>query len=318
VGSIVAGLASSHAFAFIEPEQWDEFREMNRQLLFRRRGVVPPVQGGVHDETLAGNRAGYAHIRGGLDRLRSLLAELRPDALIVIGDDQDENLGPANVPQLAVHVGAGFTLASPLATSPVPYAVHRELATALLEQGVREGFDIASLGSFEDDELRSHAHAQVLADMLPDGDVPVVLVFMNAIHSPAIQPWRCRQFGELLARVVRDRPDGERVAVYASGGWSHFTAGYPWASYRGPHEHGAIDAEFDRDILRLLECGRGRELAELSDIDLLDHGEIELRAWIALVGALGDRPTDFIEYQPFHRALMGMAVAAWTPEQEGV
>ncbi|MFC7655306.1 hypothetical protein ACFQV8_00925 [Pseudonocardia benzenivorans] len=115
-------------------------------------------------------------------------------------------------------------------------------------------------------------------------------------------------------RVAQSRPEGERIAIYASGGWSHFTAGYPWAAYRGPHTHGAIDTAFDREVLQLLEDGEGRKLAELNDADLLEHGEIELRAWIALVGALGDRPADFIVYEPFHRALMGMAVAAWTPQ----
>ncbi|SFL30938.1 hypothetical protein [Geodermatophilus ruber] len=314
MGSIVAGLASSHAFAFMEPQRWDDFRERNRQILHRRSGVLPPVQDGVHDETLAMNREGYARIRGGLDRLRTVLADRRPDVLVVIGDDQDENFSTANVPQLAVHVGTSFTLANPLATSEVPYPVHRELATALLEQGVREGFDIASLGSFENDELRSHAHAQVLADLLPRADLPVVLVFLNAVHHPAVEPWRCEQFGQLLARVVRARPAGERVAVYASGGWSHFTAGYPWAAYRGPRTHGAIDTDFDRVVLDLVERGEGHTLARLTDADLLEHGEIELRAWIALLGALGAEPAAFVEYQPFYRAMMGMAVAAWTPE----
>jgi hypothetical protein len=317
VGEIVAGLASSHAFAFMPPERWDEFREQNRRLLYERRGVAAPVQDGVRVETLAANLRGYARIRGGLDRLRSLLTQQRPDALVVIGDDQDENFDASNVPQLAVHVGEEFTLAGPLATGAATHRVHRGLATALLEQGVREGFDIARLGSFPNGELRSHAHTQVLADMLPRADIPVVLVFLNAIHHPAVPPWRCAQFGQLLARVVRDRPEGERVAVYASGGWSHFTAGYPWDAYRGPHTHGAIDAAFDHVVRELVEEGDGGRLGELTDTDLLEHGQVELRAWIALIGALGDLPADFVEYQTFYRAMMGMAVAAWTPEPVG-
>ncbi|NMH97349.1 extradiol ring-cleavage dioxygenase [Pseudonocardia acidicola] len=313
MGTIVAGLASSHAFAFMEPEHWDEFRERNRQMLFQRSGILPPVQDGVHHESLAENRERFSMIRGGLDQLRAVLTLRQPDAMVVIGDDQDENFTAANVPQLAVHVGSAFQLGSPLVGSRATYRVHRELAMSLLEQGVDEGFDIASVGSFPGGELRSHAHAQVLAHVAPEADIPVVLVFINAIHHPAITPRRCAEFGQLLARVVRRRPEGERVAVYASGGWSHFTAGYPWAAYQGPHTHGAIDSAFDREVLHLLETGEGRKLAELTAADLLEHGEIELRAWIALVGALDSRPADFIVYEPFYRALMGMAVAAWTP-----
>jgi hypothetical protein len=43
----------------------------------------------------------------------------------------------------------------------------------------------------------------------------------------------------------------------------------------------------------------------------LDHGEIELRSWIVLAGAVGAVRAQVLAYEPLYRGLMGMAVAQW-------
>ncbi|MDP9823632.1 aromatic ring-opening dioxygenase LigB subunit [Nocardioides massiliensis] len=314
MGEVVAGLASSHAFTFMPIDDWDEFRERNRRMFQERYGFVPEVPDGVLAESMEENRKRFAAIQEALNAIRAKLASTLPDVLIVVGDDQDENFSTANIPQLAVYAGGDFTLANPLIRGSTEYTCHREFARDLLEQGVLEGFDLASVGRFEGDELRSHAHAQVLANIMPGAEIPVVLVFMNAIHHPSVEPWRCTQFGELLSRVTAKRPANERVAIYASGGWSHFTAGYPWLNYRGQAGHGDIDEDFDKHLVDTLTGGDTRQLSKLSGADLLEHGQVELRAWIALLAALGDEPhLDFLTYEPFYRGLMGMAVGSWTP-----
>jgi hypothetical protein len=315
MGKIVAGLASSHAFTFMPIDDWDYYRDGNRRVFEKRYGFLPKAPDGVLRESLEANRRRFAPIQEALEAIRAKLASTLPDVLVVVGDDQDENFSTANTPQLAVYTGTEFTLARSSATS-TKYTSHREFSSDLLEQGVFEGFDLASVGRFEGDELKSHAHAQVLANIMPRADIPVVLVFMNAIHHPSVEPWRCAQFGELLSRVAANRPAGERVAIYASGGWSHFTAGYPWKSYRGQMGHGDIDEAFDKSLVDTLTSGETQRLSELSGADLLDHGQVELRAWIALLAALGDEPLlDFLTYEPFYRGLMGMAVGSWTPRE---
>ncbi len=106
-------------------------------------------------------------------------------------------------------------------------------------------------------------------------------------------------------------PAGERIGLYASGGLSHFTAGYPWAAYDGPRVHGSIDDEFDRRTLKCLATGNGYELSKLTSEDLLNSGNIELRSWICAVGAVGGNTPWASVYEPFPPRLMGMAVA-WT------
>ena len=43
----------------------------------------------------------------------------------------------------------------------------------------------------------------------------------------------------------------------------------------------------------------------------MDHGDIELRSWIVLAGAVGEVPAQVLAYEPLYRGLMGMAVAQW-------
>lgn len=315
MGKIVAAFGSSHAFTFMEPGEWDDFRGRNRQSYQRRQGIEPPEQPAALAETLADNRARYSRILAAHETIRRTLRETRPDALVVIGDDQNELFTDANIPQLALYTGGGFRLSRRFTKAGATYRPHGDLAKALLAQGVRDGFDITALGEMPAGELPSHAHCQVLDAFLPDANIPVVPVFLNAIHHPAIEPRQCYAFGEMLARVIAARPASERVALCASGGWSHFTAGYPWGAYRGPFSYGAISESFDQSIAERLRSGAGRELAMLSGDDLLTHGDIELRTWIAMLGAIGPVPPGELVYQPFYRAVMGMAVASWGPGQ---
>lgn len=315
MGEVVAGYASSHAFTFVEPAGWEAFRNKNREAYARLYGQVPPEPPGVFDEPLEAAAERYSDIQRGLQRLRDRVRGDRLDSLIIIGDDQNENFDGSALPQIAVHTGPGFTLAERFSPERAQRSVASDLASDLVTHAVEADFDVTGVREFREDTLRSHAHAQIVENILDDFPIPVVLVFLNAIHVPALSPRRCFEFGRTISEAVRTRrPAGERVGVYASGGLSHFTAGYPWRAYAGPHGHGSIDEKFDRRTVELLESGRARELADLSTEDLLETGNVETRAWICAIGAVGGAAPWSMVYQPFLRAIMGMAVG-WTPEQ---
>ena len=139
-------------------------------------------------------------------------------------------------------------------------------------------------------------------------------IFINAIHVPAPTPARCYQFGQTLKEVIDLLPAGKRVMVYASGGLSHFSAGYPWGHYKGPCTLGSICRDFDRKIVDQIGKGQDRELAALSSKDLIENGEIELRQWITLMGIVGSSKPELLVYEPFYRGLLGMAVGYWDLE----
>src|SRR5581483_1679119 len=154
-------------------------------------------------------------------------------------------------------------------------------------------------------------HAEVLSFLDPEGRLPVVLLFVNAIHVPGPTPRRCYQLGQALRQVIEALPDDKRVALYASGGLSHYTAGFPWPHYSGEATVGSIDVGFDQRAVAHMAAGNGAELAKLSSRELLESGNIEMRQWIVLMGALGGIQPKNLAYEPFFRGVMGMATGYW-------
>ena len=61
---IAAGMASSHAYTFIDPHRWEERREVTRERYKRRYGEYPAIQPQIEGETLDTNLVRYA--RGGV------------------------------------------------------------------------------------------------------------------------------------------------------------------------------------------------------------------------------------------------------------
>jgi aromatic ring-opening dioxygenase catalytic subunit (LigB family) len=313
MGSLVAAMASSHAFAVAPPEKWDELRERNRNVYAQRQNVpVPPPHERVGEESWNDVQTRYGRVRDGLFELKRIIEESKPDALIVIGDDQNENYTSQNVPQFAIYTGSEAIFFDRLFKKERTYRCDGEIARAILDGAVEAGFDLSFSENFPDKRLISHAHAEPLMRiLLPDADVPIVPIYVNAIHPPGPTPARCYAFGQMLADIIRNHLAKKRVAIYASGGLSHFTAGYPWRFYRGPFGYGCISEDFDRKVLQWIADGKVNKLAELSSAELLDHGEIELRSWIVLAGAVGAVPARVLAYEPLYRGLMGMAVAQW-------
>jgi hypothetical protein len=60
--------------------------------------------------------------------------------------------------------------------------------------------------------------------------------------------------------------------------------------------------------------GEGEKLTALTSADLLAHGDIEMRSWLVLLGAVGSHPGEVLAYEPFYSAVMGMAVGYWEME----
>lgn len=307
----IVGMASSHAHTFAAPVDWDRRRQRTRNRFKAKYGNEPPEVPSVEGETLESNQHRYVHIRERLDALKGELEAFKPDALIILGDDQDEHYRE-NIPQFAIYTGDRIVSVdrdTGGAGQKPEYRCDAALAGHIYARCVESGFDLMASTSFNANELISHAHAQVLSFLKPT--VPIVPIFLNAIHVPAPTPQRCYQFGEALRAALEAWPGNLRVAVYASGGLSHYSAGFPYPAYHGPNQLGSIAEAFDHEIFDWLRKGEGVKLAGLSSTDLLDSGEVELRQWITLMGVLGTRRPEWLVYEPFYRAIMGMGVGYW-------
>lgn len=306
---ILAGFGSSHAHTFAQPDQWDARRGRTRARFAAKYGTEPPDDPALEHETLEGNRTRYATIAESLDRLKNAFEGFAPDALVLIGDDQNEHFRDA-IPQFAIHTGRRFTAVERDRGVRLGFENDRALASLLLEASIDAGFDVVASRAFKDEELISHAHTQVLAFLQPE--IPVVPVFVDAIHVPAPTPARCFAFGRALCRALESWGKNKRVAVYASGGFSHFSAGYPYEAYRGPHHFGSIAQDFDRDVVASMSSD-AKHLGDLTSDALLENGDVELRQWITMLGVLDGRPAEWLVYEAFYRAIMGMAVGYWAP-----
>ncbi len=314
MGAIVGGFASTHALTFMEPSEWDEFRGRIAAAYERRYGIppkpLPEVVDAIAAESDEANEARYRRIRDAISRLRSEIAALAPDVIVLVGDDQNENFPEGQVlPQIAIFTGDDYELGG--RAEGVRVSSSPGLASAILRRAVEDGFDVAFVPSLIDGKLSSHAHYQIIQHVIGNTSAAIIPVFVNALHQPAPSPARCVSLGESIAKAVQAWPEDTRVAVIGSGGLSHFTSGYPWKDYTGGYAFGSISVDFDRRIVDQMGRGDLGSLRRLTSQDLLDHGNIEFRSWLTVLGTLPGGRIETV-YEPFHRGLMGMAVGTWT------
>lgn len=320
MSTLIAGMASSHAATVVEPTKWDKGRAANRESYKRRYGTEPAIHPKALQETMDVRESRYRWIRDGLDFLRRKLQESRPDVVILVGDDQDENFSEGNWPQMAIYVGDEFfsTKREGGKRERGPrYDCHGEIARDILHGLVERDFDISYAKSFPESDLLSHAHCQILDRVLPEANIPVVPVFVNATHPPIVSPGRCFSLGRAVRDIIEQRPGSERVVIFASGGISHFPAGFPWRYYKGPFTYGSISEEFDRTIMKQMSEGEGEKLARLTSVDLIDNGNDEMRSWIVALGAIGKARPQLLTYEAFYSGGTGMGVGYWDLKNGG-
>ncbi len=306
MAQLIAAAGTSHAFALRGPSEWDEVRINNEKGYERLYGAPPEPRPELDQETDEDLRYRYGFISRGQDAIRDRFAAAKLDALIILGDDQNEGFTEQTfLPQLAIYTGKSFKT-----RAGTQYRCASDLALHLYERTVDAGFEVTGCGGFPDDILRAHAIGPVLDRLTPEADVRIIPIFVEAIHVPSPSPTRCYAFGLALAEAIEAWPGNERIGVVASGGISHRTQSYPY-KHAPNARYGTIDHEYDRHLFALMAEGRGAELGKLSNQDLLDHGDPELHGWITLLGMVGDRKMEQLAYEPFYRAIMAMGVGYW-------
>lgn len=305
---LVLGLASSHAPPIFAPsEKWPRIYSCLTQ------GVPQPRE--ATQETPDVIQSYLERVGRNFCTLSSQLEAYRPDALIMIGDDQNEVFAPALIPALAIYLGeeASGTLNiaainEPLSENRLSLKCHSNLANFLLEGVIDMGFDVAYMRELKPtgrpEAGLGHAFIPpAKALKLPDLNIPAVIFFVNAYHPPLPSAKRCYDLGGAIRKLLDSRP--ERVAIYASGGLSH--------DPRGPRA-GWIDQPLDRWVLERLARGEGQMLTSLFtfDSDALRGGTGEIRSWIVVAGALESSKATIVDYFPAYHAVTGIGFAYWT------
>jgi 2,3-dihydroxyphenylpropionate 1,2-dioxygenase len=225
-------------------------------------------------------------------RVKERLMAARPDVVAVVAGDHVEGFFLDAVPALAVFVGD--RVSGQFDRYRYSFDVHEPLARAIVEQGIEAGFDLA----YSQDVALDYAFYVPLHFTMPAPALPIVPLYVNVYLPPQPTPWRCHAWGQALRQILDRRP--ERVALVASGGLSH---------YPGTDRYASPDYDWDRRLLDGLAEGRGADTARLTGVELDKAGNVELRTWIVLLGAVGGASAEVICYEPsWHH---GNAVVVW-------
>ena len=300
------GLASSHAPGLFEPaDRWP--------LVYSR---IPEYmkESQPHTAKLETQEVIEGYLKrtdAAFEALREQLEAYRPDALIVIGDDQGDMFDDSINPTFYIYTGDELwgldrTGYWPLEDrNRIEFPCHGELARLIQKGLVKKGFDIAAGSKFAPQGRPHHGVSHMVASpvprLIPSFDIPIIPIFLNEYYPPLPTAERCLQLGAALTEVLANRP--ERIAIYASGGLSHDPGG-PRAGW--------VDEPLDRWFLERLERGDTEALKHLFtfDSDTMRGGTGEIRAWISVAGAM-QRPAKVLEYVRAHHTKTGLGFAYW-------
>jgi aromatic ring-opening dioxygenase catalytic subunit (LigB family) len=292
MATIVGALAMSHGPQLIMPaQQWPDLPN-------RSKGPFNPKAGIASEITVDAMLAKEARCKKALTALSEQLYRWKPDAVIVMGDDQHENVLDDNQPPFLIYIAKEadatlhFEYLGTKATDQMRhYMVDSSLARGLLDGLMESDFDPAWSSNTREETGLGHAFGRVLDFLMPGEKLPIVPVMVNTYFPPAPSARRCLQFGKALRKTLAALPSDARVVLVASGGMSHFI----------------IDENFDAAFIKALES---RDESYLSSIpaSTLVAGTSELRNWIIAAGAM-NKGARMVDYVPCYRNDKGIGCA---------
>ena len=291
MAELVGCLAMSHGpQLMIPPDKW--------AVLHTREWDPLPVRPELERETLEAKWAKWRRCMEAIELLRKRLREFSPDALIVVGDDQHENILDDNTPPFTVYIGEEVEASTslkyfnePKSQNRTRYGVHVPLARSILHALMEAGFDPAYSKKTRYEGGLGHAFARALKFLAPDPGTPIVPIMVNTYYPPAPSAKRCVEFGRALASALRSYEGSDKVAILGSGGLSHTK----------------IDERLDQDFIQALEKHDTAYMSSMPSSVLIE-GTSEIRNWI-VTAAASDRAASVVDYVPLYRSATGVGCA---------
>ena len=275
----------------LPPDQW--------HLLNTRSWDPLPERADLQSVTLEQKRAQWDACMAAIGRLRETLAELKPDTLVLVGDDQRENFIDDGMPAFAIYFGEEAEASVSLRylnqsyeDNRTCYQVDAEMGRYLVEGLMDDGFDPAYCLKLRYKGGLGHAFARPLKFLLPEANAAILPVMVNTYHPPVPSPKRCVRFGQALAKLIAGFPAERRVVLAASGGLSHTK----------------IVEDLDNALLQALDSHDLDYLGAMSPDDLV-QGTSEIRNWIVVAAAAGERRFELVHHVPLYRTTNGVGCA---------
>jgi hypothetical protein len=318
MAQLVGVLNTSHGpFTTRPPEEWEAVRATRSY-----RDDVPV-------ETLAEATEKAERAAKGLSILKSLFYELKPDVVVVFGDDQFENFDFNNYPTISVFAGEEFSGPDDNSRgNPEGYRKVKSnpaLGAAILNGLLKRNFDPGfMLGDSNPAKGMCHAIMRPL-EFFDAYDFQIVPVLINGYYPPQATAVRAYQVGKAVREIIDEYPEDLRVVIIGSGGMWH-TPGRP-NSY--------LDETFDKELLEYLAKGDIKGMAEHFDAYVVPEGDLsqavvgpdvrgmtglaspcgpqmgtrETCEWIGAAAAVDGKPFTVIDYIPIYASPIGTAFA---------
>lgn len=270
--------------------------------------------------TLEEREKRHALCQEGITKLAEAWKAVKPDVAVIMGNDQRELVLPSLQPMFTIYHGETFwqkplpderSKKLPVGIKESEWAYRPKedqvwpglpaLADLVIEKALAAGFDFAASSEWpqmhEDHHHigTPHAFSWIIRRVMEDNPVPILPIITNTFFPPN-QPTakRCFEMGEFVGQCIREWKSDAKVAVFGSGGMSHFT----------------IDEDFDNAFMAALDK-RDRQHLEAIPQNILMQGTSEMRNWIAAAGALfeTDLKGSTIGYVPCYRSEAGTGTA---------
>jgi hypothetical protein len=276
--------------------------------------------------SMEAQRGYHARCQAAMAKLADKWQEIGADVAVVLGNDQDEifatdELNPAfmifygdRIPNYPQSEAARASLPPGVAEAEHGHATDAyteypgvpELGAHIVKTMMESEFDVAASKVWPRNARNgaSHAFGHIYRQVMRDRVVPNVPIYQNTFYPPN-QPSakRACRFGKVVRQAIDTWPSDKKVAVFASGGMSHFV----------------IDEDFDRKFVTALG-NRDVDFLTSIPLDELQSGTSELKSWISLAGVLGTDEAEMheIDYVPCYRSNAGTGTANgfywWTPK----
>jgi OH-DDVA oxygenase/3-O-methylgallate 3,4-dioxygenase len=330
MAEIVLGIWTTHGPQLsTTPEQWTLRVPADRARKHWFKGALYSFDELVQmrrDENLAEQSALNTRARRheacqvAIARVAEVWREVSPDVCVVFGNDQRELVLPEMQPAYTIYHGETFwngplpkeraaelppgIVEAEWANRPRERTEYRglpELAALLLERGLDSGWDFAASSKWPEHVSphhhvgTPHAFAYLLRRVMEDRAVPMLPIITNTFFPPnQPRPWRCFELGQLVHRVLMEWKQDVRVAIFGSGGMSHFV----------------INEDFDHALIDAIRT-RNSEYLRAIPPNLMKDGTSELLNWVSASGCLfqtGLEPK-LIDYVPCYRTEAGTGTA---------
>jgi hypothetical protein len=277
---------------------------------FLRQDAIQPKSAAAEDDAVLDDY--HRRIAQGFSAVEQVIAKGNLDALILLTADRGSQFDSSHVPQIHLQVG-GEVWGNPAVPAlgetagRIGFACDEPIAEILIEELVRDGFDIAEARrTFKPlgDPEQGITPAAVQAAKRLAGGLPIIPISINCHVAPVMSGRRLHRFGTSLSKAAA--LSEKRLGVLVSGGLS----GNPQGRMSG-----WIDDVFDRWMLARIERGHSADISRVWDAATrtLLGSTAEARLWTSAAAALehSDCRATVHDYMPIHAAAAGIGFVTW-------